>query len=117
MADDYTRLAASAARIIQRKGENMTLERKDNAGTPSRPNMVKTTYTVRAAFPERTESDGTNQAAQTATTAYISPTAEIKPAPNDILVDQDGNRYEIGPVTTIGGRGIAALYQAEIGTA
>lgn len=117
MAFDYSRSVARANRLIAKFGQSMTLERQTNAGTPSRPAMVKATSAVTAVIFDKDQRDATGQVTQTRQMAYIAPSATTAPLPNDVLVASDGQRFEIVSVSPLNPGGTVVMYQADIGTA
>lgn len=117
MAFDYSRSVASANRLVTHFGASMTLERWENGGTPSRPNMVKTESTITAVILDKEEHDEPNQAQRSRQMAYIAPNAATAPQANDIIEDPSGRRFEVVSVQTLAPEGTVVLYQADLGTA
>lgn len=117
MASFESRMKAMTNRLIVKRGEQMTLERKTNTGTSVRPTMTTATSTVTAFIDNINLRDFGSQVQTTRQFAYIAPNATTEPLPNDILEDADGKRFEIVGASPIKVSGTVVLYQADIGTA
>lgn len=118
MAFNYSRAAARFNKSFAENGETMTLERWENAGTPSRPNMVKTRSEPVTVLPfNRLQDDQTNQVRRLVQTAWIAPNAPFAPQTGDILMNNEDERFRVGPVETLKEQGIVVYYKADVGTA
>jgi hypothetical protein len=114
---NYTPLASTAARLVEKFGQAMTLERKTNTGTASRPTFTTATSAVTAVILDKDERDPVNMVTVHRQMAYIAPDAATAPTANDIIIAPDGTRFEVVSVSQVNPGGTVILYKADLGTA
>lgn len=114
MAFDYTRAKATAERLIDRFGQDVTLRQTTSSGDPWAPTLTETDTTVKVVDLNRRERDASGTlVGVTRRTLYVSTSAGVTPAKGDKMVI-GGTEHEIDEVRPLAPGGTNVMFEADL---